>query len=105
LPGRLKTFVQPIKRDIIGCIHLRQRVEKLAFVLTKIMGFSLYIDEGNGIFVGRRQSKKTMRRTLYFLSRGFERRRMDLLWSWRSCAKTAEFREFALFGGMCGLHK
>ncbi len=40
---------------------------------------SLDIDKGNGIVVGRRQSKKTMRRSLCFLLRGFEEGRMDLI--------------------------
>ena len=41
---------------------------------------SLGIDKGNGIIVvSRRQSKKSMRRSLCFLSRGFEEGRMNLI--------------------------
>ncbi len=36
-PGKSKRIVQPIKWDIIWCIHLRG-LKKLAFVLTKAMG-------------------------------------------------------------------
>jgi len=40
----------------------------------------LGIDKGNGIIVvSRRQSKKSMRRSLCFLSRGFEEGRMNLI--------------------------
>ena len=40
---------------------------------------SLCIDKGNGIVVSRRQSKKTMRRSLCFLWRYFEEGRLDLI--------------------------
>ena len=60
---------------------------------------SLDNDKGDGIVVGRRQSKKTMRRTLYFLSRGFKRQRMDRIWSWRSTQRQQNSENSICLGG------
>ncbi len=81
---------------LLSYVGLKMQVFRLPKVLAVgqtsgsggwVKKISLCIDKGNWIVIGRRQSKKTMRRTLYFLSRGFERQRMDRIWSWRSAQR------------------